>query len=122
MIIEKLHRRGTDIAVIYSDEIIITDAPAALDLAMTVKYETGSARIVLSKALFCEAFFVLSTGLAGEVLQKWTNYRIKAAVYGDFSHYTSKALQDFIRESNRGTDFFFTASKEEAVERLSEVP
>ena len=122
MHVELLHRNGRDISLISGDEVLITDPQSALDLAMGVKYETGAARMVLDKALFCEDFFVLSTGLAGEVLQKWINYHIKAALYGDFSRYTSKPLRDFIYESNQGTNFFFLPSCEEAVERLSRVP
>lgn len=122
MHVELLHRNGRDISLISGDEVLITDPQSALDLAMGVKYETGAARMVLDKALFCEDFFVLSTGLAGEVLQKWINYHIKAALYGDFSRYTSKPLRDFIYESNQGTNFFFLPSCEEAVERLSQVP
>ena len=67
-----------------------------------------------------EDFFVLSTGIAGEILQKFINYHVKAAMFGDYSRYTSKPLRDFIYESNNGKDFFFTASKEEAVERLAQ--
>ena len=122
MHVELLHRNGRDISLISGDEVLITDPQSALDLAMGVKYETGAARMVLDKALFCEDFFVLSTGLAGEVLQKWINYHIKAALYGDFSRYTSKPLRDFIYESNQGTNFFFLPSCDEAVERLSQVP
>ena len=120
MNIELLHCHGKDIAVISSDETMITDVQSALDLAMTVKYETGATRLVLSKGLFDEAFFILSTGLAGEVLQKFINYHIKAAIWGDFSRYTSKPLKDFIYESNHGKDFFFVETKEEAVRRLAE--
>ena len=58
------------------------------------------------------------TGLAGEILQKFTNYQIKAAVYGDYSRYTSKPLRDFIFESNRGGQFFFVATREEAIQKL----
>ena len=39
MNIELLHCHGKDIAVISSDETMITDVQSALDLAMTVKYE-----------------------------------------------------------------------------------
>ena len=50
------------------------------------------------------------------VLQVW----VKAAVYGDYSHYTSKPLKDFICKSNHGKDFFFVSTKEEAVQKLTE--
>lgn len=113
-------QNGTDIAVISGAELAITDAQSALDLAMTVKYETGATNIVLDKSAITEDFFILSTGVAGEILQKFINYHVKAAVYGDFSHYTSKPLKDFIYESNCGKDFFFTATKEEAIQKLAE--
>lgn len=43
-----------------------------------------------------------------------------AVIYGDYSHYTSKPLKDFIYESNHGKDFFFVATKEEAIQKLAQ--
>ncbi len=120
MKIECLKNREMDVAVVSSDEKVIVDVQSALDLVMTVKYETGVSRIVLDKNLVCEDFFILSTGVAGEILQKFINYRVKAAIYGDYSRYTSKPLRDFIYESNNGHDFFFVSTKEEAVQKLTE--
>ena len=121
MNIEHLKEKGVDIAVISGDELVIVDTQSALDLAMTVKYETGAEKIVIDKDVICGDFFVLSTGMAGEILQKFTNYHVKVAVYGDYSHYASKPLKDFIYESNHGKDFFFVSTKEEAVQKLSEI-
>ncbi|GFI70061.1 hypothetical protein IMSAG249_01888 [Lachnospiraceae bacterium] len=120
MNIEHLKDNGTDIAVVSSDEKLIVDVQSALDLAMTVKYETGAVKIAIDKTAVCEEFFILSTGMAGEILQKFTNYHVKLAVYGDYSGYTSKPLKDFIYESNHGSDFFFVAEKEEAIEKLKQ--
>ena len=118
MNIEHLKKDGVDIAVISSDEKVIVDVQSALDLAMTVKYETGAAKIIIDKAAVCEDFFILSTGIAGEILQKFMNYHVKFAIYGDYSNYTSKPLKDFIYESNNGNDFFFVSTKEEAIQKL----
>ncbi|MDE7019291.1 MAG: DUF4180 domain-containing protein [Lachnospiraceae bacterium] len=120
MNIEHLKNDGTDIAVVSSDEKVIVDVQSALDLAMTVKYETGALKIIINKLAVCEDFFILSTGMAGEILQKFTNYHVKMAIFGDFSHYTSKPLKDFIYESNNGKDFFFVSTREEAVQKLIE--
>ena len=121
MKIEHLPREsGPGIAVVTGEEKVITDTQSALDLAMTVKYDTGATRIAIDKALICEDFFILSTGVAGEILQKFINYHVKLAIYGDFSRYTSKPLHDFIYESNQGKDFFFVGTREEAVRRLAE--
>ena len=119
MNIEVINKNGIDIAVISSDEAVITDTQSALDLVMSVKYETGAERIALPKELIREEFFTLSSGIAGEILQKFVNYHIKAAIYGDYSHYTSKPLKGFIYESNQGRDIFFTATKEEAIQKLA---
>ncbi len=91
MNIEHLKDNGIDIAVVSGDEMVIVDTQPALDLAMTVKYETGAERIVIDKDV----------------------------IYGDYSHYTSRPLKDFIYESNHGKDFFFVSTKEEAVQKLT---
>ncbi|MBQ4396682.1 MAG: DUF4180 domain-containing protein [Clostridia bacterium] len=109
------------IAVISGNEKLITDAASALDLIMNVKYEAGTDKIAIDKHVLTEDFFILSTGLAGEILQKFINYHVKAAIFGDYSRYTSKPLHDFIYESNHGKDVFFVGTKDQAVRRLSEV-
>lgn len=122
MNIEHLKNNGTDIAVVSSDEMLIVDVQSALDLAMSVKYETGATKIAVSKSSVCEEFFVLSSGIAGEILQKFVNYHVKLAIYGDYSQYTSKPLKDFFYESNNGKDFFFVLTREEAVQKLAKTP
>jgi hypothetical protein len=107
------------VAVIRSDEPIIIDTQSALDLMATVKYETGCERIAIPKTAITEDFFVLSTGIAGEILQKFVTYRTTLAIIGDFSRYTSKPLHDFIFESNKGRHIFFVSTEEEAVAKLT---
>ena len=119
MKLETIQQNGQTVAVMTSGTPVMTDVQSALDLLMTARYEAGTNRIAIEKAAVSEDFFVLSTRLAGEILQKFINYQGKLAVYGDFSRYTSKPLRDFIYESNRGRDVFFVETKEEAVERLA---
>ena len=99
---EVIKKYNTEVAVVSSDELLITDVRSALDLIMTVKYETGCTNIAVNKEAIVNDFFVLSTCLAGEILQKFINYGVRFAVYGDFSNYTSKPLKNFIYESNKG--------------------
>lgn len=120
MNIEHLKDNGTDLAVISSEEKLIVDTQSALDLAMTVRYETGSTNIVISKSAVCEEFFILSSGMAGEILQKFINYHVRIAIYGDYTQYTSKPLKDFIYESNNGNNFFFVSDREEAIQKLTQ--
>lgn len=121
MKITKVEERGVPIAVVSSSEVVITDVQSALDLIATVHYEADSDRIILNKSLLSESFFDLKTRLAGEILQKFINYRVKLAIVGDFSGYTSQSLKDFIYESNKGKDIFFLSSEQEAVEKLSKL-
>ena len=85
---------------------------------MTAKYDGETNLIAIDKDAVCDEFFILSSGLAGEILQKFINYKAKIAIFGDYSKYTSKPLKDFIYESNKGNDIFFVSDKAEAVEML----
>lgn len=115
MTIEKITKQGENVAVVRADTLVITDVQSALDLIMSAKYDAETKNIVIAKDLITEDFFILSRGLAGEILQKFINYGAKIAIYGDFSHYTSKPLRDFMYESNQGKDVFFAATEEEAI-------
>ena len=118
MNIEEIVNNGIICASVRSEEIVIADTQSALDLLMTAKYNLGTKNIVINKKLIKEEFFILSSGLAGDILQKYINYGGRIAIYGDYSHYTSKPLHDFIYESNKGYDVFFVAPEDEAVECL----
>ena len=118
MTIHSITKNDIVCAVIESDTMAITDVQSALDILMTAKYEAGTKNIVVNKELITEDFFILSRGLAGEVLQKYINYGGRIAIYGDYSRYTSKPLHDFIYESNKGRDVFFAATEDEAIECL----
>lgn len=60
-------------------------------------------RVVFPASRLSPEFFRLSSGLAGAVLQKFSNYGLLVAIVGDISAYTetSEALRDFVRESNK---------------------
>lgn len=119
MNIRKIERNGITCAVVNSERTVITDTQSALDLLMTAKYDIGTKNIVISKKLITEDFFILSNGLAGEILQKYINYGGRIAIYGDYTHYTSKPLKDFIYESNKGRDVFFAVAEDEAIDMLT---
>jgi hypothetical protein len=110
---------GAYIARVSGEGLIIKDTDSALDLMADVRYQTGCDKIILEKINITEDFFKLSTGLAGEILQKFVNYRVRIAIVGDFSSYTSKPLKDFIYESNKVQHVNFVSTEEEAIKRLS---
>ena len=105
-------------AVVNSDTPIINDGQSALELAVNIGYEHDCRDIVVNKAAISENFFRLSTGIAGEVAQKFVNYGCRLAVIGDFSEYTSKPLHDYIYECNKGGHLCFISDEEEALKKL----
>ncbi len=119
MTINSIKNNDVEIAVVSSNEIIITDVQSALDLMATVRYETDCDRVILSKSAISDDFFDLQTKLAGEILQKYINYNMKIAIVGDFSGYSSKSLKAFIYECNRGKDIFILPDERQAIEKLS---
>ena len=64
----------------------------------------GAEWIAVPVARLDPEFFTLSSGIAGEFVQKFVNYKQRLAVVGDISDRLeqSDALRDFVRESNRG--------------------
>jgi hypothetical protein len=117
--IRAIEANGIPIAVVHSETAVITDGQSALDFMMNVQYDTGSHAIAINKEALSEDFFILSTGVAGEGLQKFINYRFRLAIVGDFPGYTSKPLKDFMFECNNGTSIFFVSSESQAMEKLS---
>ncbi len=113
-----IKRNNIEVVVVNSDRLLITDVQSALDLVMTIRYETGCTNIVINKEAIVNDFFVLSTCLAGEILQKFINYDVRFAIYGDFSKYTSKPLKNFMYESNNGKDIYFQPTASLAVDKL----
>jgi hypothetical protein len=78
----KILGKKNDIALIIADEIIIKDTQSALDMIASAQYETDCDKFIVYKSCVVDDFFVLSTGIAGEILQKFINYRKKTCHCG----------------------------------------
>jgi hypothetical protein len=102
---------GNDIVEIIDDDIIIKEANDVLE----VLFINNCSSIILKKENITEKFFDLSTGIAGEILQKFSNYRKRLAIIGDYENIKSKSLNDFIYESNKTKQILFLKIKEEAI-------
>lgn len=115
MKIEKFNE--TPIAILEPGEKI-SNIDDVLDMIGNASYNDCFSLIV-DKDNLDASFFNLRTGFAGEMLQKFSNYGMRIAIIGDFSAYTSKSLQDFIYECNKGNQVFFKGSREEAIAALA---
>lgn len=109
---------GTRIAELSGAGQLIQSVEDAVDLLGNADYN-GAKKIIVHQSQLHPDFFELRTRLAGEMLQKFSNYRMYLAIAGSFEAISSKSLRDFIYESNKQGRIFFVGSLEEAIEKLS---
>ncbi len=113
------HKIGKNkIAEVISDNFVINNNQDGLELLVNLCYQNFD-RIILHEKNITPIFFDLKSGMAGEILQKFSTYRVRLAIVGDFSKYQSKSLHEFIYESNKGRHILFVSSTSEAISSLS---
>ncbi|HGE8308886.1 DUF4180 domain-containing protein [Serratia marcescens] len=90
----------------------------SLFIAPAFEHEAGMIALPVNR--LDAAFFQLKSGIAGAVLQKFINYRLRVALLGDITPWLaqSNALQDLVREANRGEQVWFLPSLAELEQRL----
>ena len=114
-----IHKENnSNIAYLDGNEIIIHEVQDGVDLVGNLYFE-GIHKVILFENQITPDFFELRSGIAGEILQKFSTYNIKLAIVGDFDKYQSKSLNDFIFESNKRKHILFVSTFEEAIELLS---
>ncbi|MET8836280.1 DUF4180 domain-containing protein [Micromonospora sp. NPDC004540] len=85
----------------------VATTEAALDL---IGAAFGGAEVVAVPAARLDpSFFSLGTRFAGEIMQKFVNYRLRLVVVGDISAHlaASGALRALVAESNRHDHIWF---------------
>ncbi len=97
-----------------SPEQFIRSTRDFLDL-LTWGTENGTDLYLLMDTNFTPQFYDLSTGLAGEILQKVSNYHQRLAIIGSFEMVTSKRFREFMMESNKGSSVCFMREKAKAL-------
>ena len=80
----------------------------------------GASLVALPVQRLVPEFFRLRTGVAGEIAQKFVNYRMRLAVLGDVSDHLarSETFASFVAETNRGAQLWFVADADELAARL----
>lgn len=99
-------------------ETLIRNAQDAVELIMNGNF-SGTRKIIAYENNLLPEFFDLKTGLAGDILQKFSTYDGYIAIVGDFEKHHSKSLKDFIVESNRQGRVNFVSRREEAIALLA---
>ncbi len=113
-----IEHRGNNYVKAESHERIETVSDALDLMASARSFGTGNALIIAQENIDA-SFFDLSSGFAGEVLQKFSTYRMRLAITGPTSHFTSKALRDFIYECNKAKQILWVENEEEALKLFS---
>jgi hypothetical protein len=106
------------IAEVVSEDRIINNVEDGLSLLGNLYYQ-GFDKIIIYERNITPDFFDLKNGIAGEILQKFSNYRIRLAIIGDFSKYTGKSVTAFINESNKNKHIVFVNSIAEGLNMLT---
>jgi nicotinamidase-related amidase len=109
--------KNTPFVRVISENIEISNVQNALDL-IAEAFFSGIKIIITKKEHFSNDFFDLKSKLAGDILQKFSNYQIHLAIVGDFEDIQSNSLNNFIHESNKSKLVVFVSSEEEAMEKL----
>lgn len=108
MIIETHNIGNIKVAEIIADKIILTSTEDGLELLGNLYYQ-GFDKIIIHEKNITPEFFDLRTKIAGNILQKFAQYQMPLIIVGDFSKYKSKSLNDFIFESNKGSQVNFVS-------------
>jgi hypothetical protein len=115
-----VRKHGVAVLVCAGDGPLVASGQDAMDLiAEAIGHEADL--VELPAARVAPEFFTLSSGLAGEVAQKFVNYRLRLAIVGDISGQlaASSALRAFVAETNRGRQLWLLGSSAEVDQRLS---
>lgn len=118
MTIEIHEARDIRIAEVISEGLLISSPEDGIDLLGNLYYQDFD-KIIIHEKNIVQDFFDLKNGMAGEILQKFSTYRVGLAIVGDFSKFESKSLKDFIFESNKRGQINFVVTASEAIEKLS---
>ncbi|NJP32069.1 DUF4180 domain-containing protein [Micromonospora thermarum] len=113
-------RAGVPVLVLDPAGPVIATEQDALDLIGSAFL--GAQVVAVPASRLDARFFALGTRFAGEIMQKFVNYRLRLAIVGDISAYLaeSSALRALVHESNQGGHVWFVPDLDALDERLRE--
>jgi hypothetical protein len=114
------HRYGVPVLVCAADGPALRDDADLLDVIGEASAHQAELVLLPVERLPAE-FFPLRSGVAGSLVQKFVNYRLRLAILGDVSVHVAgnDAVRDFVHEANRGRQLWFVATEDELNQRLA---
>ncbi|RLK25940.1 uncharacterized protein DUF4180 [Micromonospora sp. M71_S20] len=112
-------RAGVPVLVCDPDGPPVTTEQDALDLIGSAFL--GAQVVAVPVSRLDASFFALGTRFAGEIMQKFVNYRLRLVVVGDIGEHlaASSALRALVHESNRSGHVWFVADLDALDARLA---
>ncbi|WP_053228126.1 DUF4180 domain-containing protein [Spirochaeta cellobiosiphila] len=98
-------------AELSSNNLEINDTSDFLDIMANA----GSSNLLIHRNQLAKEFYDLNSGMAGELLQKVSNYGVRLGIIGDHTDFDAGSMHDFIYESNRNGQIVFASQPEEAM-------
>ncbi|WP_323122277.1 DUF4180 domain-containing protein [Burkholderia alba] len=117
---DEVLRIGDESVLIYAEHgPAIADERDAGDL-IAAAWNCGAAWVAIPTARLAPEFFRLRTGVAGALLQKFVNYRLRVVIVGDLTDRVAErtAWRDFVLESNQGRTVWFVRDRAALLSRL----
>lgn len=108
------------IVEILPDSGLITDENSALDLVSFCGGENSEILLLYSTNL-SEDFYDLKTGLAGKVLLKLSNYRIRAAAVIPPEKVGNVRFYEMVLESNRRDEFNVSSTRANVLKWIDQI-
>ncbi|MGG6313672.1 DUF4180 domain-containing protein [Paenibacillus macerans] len=118
MNIQIVEKNDHKIIVVASAEPPIGGGQDAIQL-VEASIEHGTGLLVLHAEALSEDFFKLRTGVAGDILQKFVNFSLQAAVVVSSQSLIKGKMKELLAESKQGKVFRVFDSQDEAVEWLA---
>jgi len=102
------------------DQNLISGEPEALDLVGACGGELVDTVLIYSDNLPPE-FFELKSGLAGRIMLKFSNYRIRVAAVIPNDQISQGHFEEMVSETNRGNQFRVFPTREAAMDWIVKI-
>ncbi|MCW3117520.1 MAG: hypothetical protein JWM28_1602 [Chitinophagaceae bacterium] len=106
------------IAEVISDDIVIQASKGSLDSLGNIYQDFN--KIIIHDRNITPEFFNLKNEIVAEMLQRFSHYRVRLAIIGDFKKFPGKSTAEFIYESNKRKVVNFVSPQPEAIKPLSD--